>query len=73
MIDAAINRGANAVIGLRFDTSAPIGTAHIEVLAYGTAVNIKRDNGKGQNWDSGRKHGGSKDVSRATIMVAAFS
>lgn len=62
MVETAIDRGANAVIGLRFDTSAPIGTSHIEVLAYGTAVNIKRDNGKGQNWDGGHKHVSFKEV-----------
>lgn len=62
-MEVAISRGANAVIGLRFDTSAPVGTAHIEVLAYGTAVNIKRDNGKGQSWDNGHKHVSFKDVS----------
>lgn len=63
VVETAIERGANAVIGLRFDTSAPIGTAHIEILAYGTAVNIKKDNGKGQNWDGGHKHVSFKNVS----------
>ena len=58
-------RGANAIIGMRFDTSAPIGSSHIEVLVYGTAVNIKRDNGKHQyhDYDDGKKHVSFKDVS----------
>jgi hypothetical protein len=56
-----MSRGAKACIGLRFDTSAPIGTSHLEVIAYGTAVNIKKDSGKGHH-DGGHKHVTFKDV-----------
>lgn len=40
MIDAARDRGANAVIGMRFDTS-DISTNASELLAYGTAVLVQ--------------------------------
>lgn len=64
VIDTAIERGANAIIGMRFDTSAPIGSSHMEMLVYGTAVNIKRDNGKHSyhHYDDNKKHVSFKDV-----------
>jgi uncharacterized protein YbjQ (UPF0145 family) len=40
MIDAARDRGANAVIGMRFDTS-DISSHAAELLAYGTAVLVQ--------------------------------
>jgi uncharacterized protein YbjQ (UPF0145 family) len=40
MIDAARDRGANAVIGMRFDTS-DISAHASELLAYGTAVLVQ--------------------------------
>jgi uncharacterized protein YbjQ (UPF0145 family) len=40
MIDAARDRGANAVIGMRFDTS-DISTHAAELLAYGTAALVQ--------------------------------
>lgn len=36
----ALNKGANAVVGLRYDTSAIADTAN-EVVAYGTAVTVR--------------------------------
>ena len=39
--------GANAVLSIGFDTSE-IGTATTEVLAYGTAVVVEKDNGNTQ-------------------------
>ena len=39
--------GANAVLSIGFDTSE-IGTATTEVLAYGTAVIVERDDGSAQ-------------------------
>jgi uncharacterized protein YbjQ (UPF0145 family) len=40
MIEAARDRGANAVIGMRFDTS-DISNHASELLAYGTAVLVQ--------------------------------
>ena len=37
MVEAAYRRGANAVVGMRFDHRA-IGTSWTEICAYGTAV-----------------------------------
>lgn len=45
MIKKAISSGANAIVGLRFDRSAQIANAS-EVLAYGTAVKIKKEDPK---------------------------
>jgi uncharacterized protein YbjQ (UPF0145 family) len=39
---AALERNANAVVGLRYDT-CEIGGAANEVVAYGTAVTVRRD------------------------------
>jgi len=44
MIDAARDRGANAVIGMRFDTS-DISNHASELLAYGTAVLVQTKSG----------------------------
>ncbi len=44
MIERAKAVGANAVLGLRFSTSA-ITTSAAEVVAYGTAVVIKKEGG----------------------------
>jgi len=44
MIDAARDRGANAVIGMRFDTS-DISNHAAELLAYGTAVLVQTKSG----------------------------
>src|SRR5260221_8850416 len=41
MIQEAINRGANAIVGMRFDTSE-MGDVWTQVCAYGTAVTISR-------------------------------
>jgi uncharacterized protein YbjQ (UPF0145 family) len=41
MVQHAVQLGANAVIGLRYDASAVVGTA-TEVLCYGTAVVIEK-------------------------------
>ena len=41
MIQEAINRGANAIVGMRFDTSE-MGDVWTEICAYGTAVTISR-------------------------------
>jgi uncharacterized protein YbjQ (UPF0145 family) len=41
MIQEAINRGANAIVGMRFDTSE-MGDVWTEICAYGTAVSISR-------------------------------
>ena len=38
----ALDRGANAVVGLRYDT-CEIGDTANEVVAYGTAVTVRRD------------------------------
>ena len=40
MLDHAREKGANAVIGVRYDTGPMVGAA--EVLCYGTAVVIER-------------------------------
>lgn len=76
MTDAALRRGANAVVALRFDT-APVGEL-TEINAYGTAVvmiptkDVKKEGGKGgkggggggdDNNNGGGKKGG-KEVSR---------
>lgn len=45
VIKKAILSGANAIVGLRFDRSAQIANA-TEVLAYGTAVKIKKEEPK---------------------------
>jgi uncharacterized protein YbjQ (UPF0145 family) len=47
MIDAARDRGANAVISMRFDTS-DISTNASELLAYGTAVLVQARSGTAQ-------------------------
>ena len=44
MVDAARDRGANAVIGMRFDTS-DISNHAAELLAYGTAVLVQTRSG----------------------------
>ncbi|GEM_PF-447609 len=44
MVDKALKMGANAVIGLDFETSDIFGGAAIAVSAYGTAVVIEREN-----------------------------
>ena len=41
MIDEARNRGANAVVAMRFDTSE-MGDTWTEICAYGTAVRVRR-------------------------------
>jgi uncharacterized protein YbjQ (UPF0145 family) len=41
MIQEAINRGGNAIVGMRFDTSE-MGDVWTEICAYGTAVTISR-------------------------------
>ena len=41
MIQEAVNRGANAIVGMRFDTSE-MGDVWTEICAYGTAVTISR-------------------------------
>ena len=41
MIQEAINRGGNAIVGMRFDTSE-MGDVWTEIVAYGTAVHITR-------------------------------
>ncbi|WP_194907624.1 YbjQ family protein [Catenulispora rubra] len=41
MIQEAMNRGANAIVGMRFDTSE-MGDVWTEICAYGTAVTISR-------------------------------
>lgn len=44
MIDHAIEQGANAVVGLRYDASEVVSKGSAtEVLCYGTAVVIERD------------------------------
>ena len=40
----ANNLGANAVIGIRFASSSPTANA-VEIIAYGTAVEIQKDSG----------------------------
>lgn len=57
MIDNALRRGANAVVGLRYDTSAPLGYSQVEIVAYGTAVIVKKDDGK----DKGKGKDGGKN------------
>ena len=42
MVDAAIERGAEAVVGIRYASSAIMQGA-AEVIAYGTAVKFKQD------------------------------
>jgi uncharacterized protein YbjQ (UPF0145 family) len=39
MIQEAVNRGANAIVAMRFDTSE-MGDVWTEICAYGTAVHI---------------------------------
>jgi hypothetical protein len=51
MIDAARDRGANAVIGMRFDTS-DISTNASELLAYGTAVVVQAKSGTARAGDA---------------------
>ncbi|GAA2036867.1 YbjQ family protein [Catenulispora yoronensis] len=41
MIQEALNRGGNAIVGMRFDTSE-MGDVWTEICAYGTAVSISR-------------------------------
>ncbi len=41
MVEAAEAKGANAVVGMRFDTSE-MGDVWTEICAYGTAVRINR-------------------------------
>jgi uncharacterized protein YbjQ (UPF0145 family) len=41
MIQEAMNRGANAIVAMRFDTSE-MGDVWTEICAYGTAVTISR-------------------------------
>lgn len=68
-------------MGLRFDATAPVGSRHVEVVAYGTAVVIVLDKGKGKEGDkSGKnKDGGAangkqqkgKDVRSARSICAS--
>ena len=46
MIEAAEERGADAVVGVRFSTSAIMRNA-AEVMAYGTAVKLRAAGGPG--------------------------
>jgi uncharacterized protein YbjQ (UPF0145 family) len=41
MIQEAVNRGANAIVAMRFDTSE-MGDVWTEICAYGTAVRISQ-------------------------------
>jgi uncharacterized protein YbjQ (UPF0145 family) len=41
MVEEAESKGANAIVGMRFDTSE-MGANWTEICAYGTAVRIKR-------------------------------
>ena len=43
MVEEAVQRGANAIVGMRFDTSE-IGNGWTEICAYGTAVTVAPDN-----------------------------
>lgn len=55
-MEAALRRGANAVVALRFDT-APVGIFS-EVHAYGTAVVIGQGKGGGKGSGEGKEGGG---------------
>jgi len=41
MVEAAEAKGANAVVGMRFDTSE-MGDTWTEICAYGTAVRVRK-------------------------------
>jgi len=41
LIEEAESKGANAILGFRFDTSE-LGTTWTEICAYGTAVKVRR-------------------------------
>ena len=41
MVEEAESKGANAVVGMRFDTSE-MGDTWTEICAYGTAVRVRR-------------------------------
>ena len=41
MVEEAQAKGANAVVGMRFDTSE-LGSVWTEICAYGTAVRVKK-------------------------------
>lgn len=45
MVDEANNLGADAIIGVRYGSSQVMNGA-AEIIAYGTAVKIKKENGK---------------------------
>lgn len=45
MKDVAVEKGANAIVGMRFMTSM-VAQGSAEILAYGTAVVISDDNGE---------------------------
>ena len=45
MKNLADSKGANAIVGMRFMTSM-VSQGSAEILAYGTAVVVKNDNGK---------------------------
>ncbi len=57
MVDAARRRGANAVIGMRFD-NREISSAWAEICAYGTAVTVVPDREPaGRRPEAGRPNG----------------
>ena len=45
MIDVAVEKGANAIVGMRFMTSM-VAQGSAEILAYGTAVVVLDDKGE---------------------------
>jgi len=45
MVEEAEAKGANAVVGMRFDTSE-MGDTWTEICAYGTAVRVRRPEGR---------------------------
>ena len=81
VIDKAVSQGANAVVGLRFDGTAPIGPSHIETMAYGTAVCVKKGN-KGADNSEGQQGKGKEEKGKqgnikgrevgVTILAAVF-
>jgi uncharacterized protein YbjQ (UPF0145 family) len=41
MVEEGESRGANAIVGMRFDTSE-MGNTWTEICAYGTAVRVRK-------------------------------
>ncbi|KAH8918973.1 hypothetical protein BT69DRAFT_531952 [Atractiella rhizophila] len=76
MIENALHRGANAVFGLRFESSAPVTPNKAEIVSYGTAAIVSPSNSPIQRQQpplispSASRGGGSNSSMNSALLQA---